>query len=177
MIINDRRTADRAADIPVSSEELLAQFYQSIRLMNETYELPVKDKPEFYRNMHKRLTNFRTILQKEMEELDVLIKKVPQDLEQVNPDKALAFLVDFADFLGDLVVYEFSEAAKYGINLPEILKLIQISNCTKLDADGNPIKDATGKFLKGPNYKPPEPDIKAYFLSQLKQQSAVLNND
>lgn len=177
MIINDRRTTDRAADIPVSSEELLGQFYQSIRLMNETYELPVKDVPEFYRNMHKRLTNFRTILQREMEELDTLIKKVPQDLGKVSPDKALDLVTDLADFLGDLIVYEFSEAAKYGINLPEVLKLIQISNCTKLDADDKPIKDATGKFLKGPNFKPPEPDIKNYFISQLADQKAKLNND
>lgn len=35
------------------------------------------------------------------------------------------------------------------------------SNESKLGADGNPIYDANGKFLKGPNYWKPEPRIKA----------------
>ena len=34
------------------------------------------------------------------------------------------------------------------------------SNFSKLGADGKPIKDATGKFLKGPDYAPPEEAIK-----------------
>ena len=35
------------------------------------------------------------------------------------------------------------------------------SNESKLGADGNPIYDANGKFLKGPHYWKPEPKIKA----------------
>jgi hypothetical protein len=35
------------------------------------------------------------------------------------------------------------------------------SNESKLGADGKPIYDANGKFLKGPNYWKPEPRIKA----------------
>ena len=35
------------------------------------------------------------------------------------------------------------------------------SNESKLGADGNPIYDANGKFLKGPHYWQPEPKIKA----------------
>lgn len=35
------------------------------------------------------------------------------------------------------------------------------SNESKLGADGNPIYDANGKFLKGPNYWKPELRIKA----------------
>jgi hypothetical protein len=34
------------------------------------------------------------------------------------------------------------------------------SNESKLDANGNPIYDSNGKFLKGPNYWKPEPKIK-----------------
>src|SRR6476620_5595229 len=36
---------------------------------------------------------------------------------------------------------------------------IMDSNESKLGADGNPIYDANGKFLKGPNYWKPEPKI------------------
>jgi len=38
------------------------------------------------------------------------------------------------------------------------------SNESKLGADGRPIYDANGKFLKGPNYWRPEPRIKALLL-------------
>jgi len=40
-------------------------------------------------------------------------------------------------------------------------RLIMDSNESKLGADGKPIYDANGKFLKGPNYWRPEPRIKA----------------
>ena len=40
-------------------------------------------------------------------------------------------------------------------------RLIMDSNESKLGADGRPIYDANGKFLKGPSYWKPEPRIKA----------------
>lgn len=175
-IINDRRSTTRMADTPnqVSDKAILmGQFLESIVLMNETYKLPAHDTPVFYNNMKKRLDNFRTILLKEQAELTDLINKVPADLDKLDPPKAIDRMVDLADFLGDMVVYCFSEAAKYGIDLPEVLKLIQISNCTKLDADGEPIKDANGKFLKGPNFVPPEPAIREFFLKQLNGKASV----
>ena len=69
--------------------------------------------------------------------------------------------VAIADLLGDIVVYCRSEALKYGIPLEEVLDIIMDSNQSKLGADGNPIYDANGKFLKGPNYWRPESRIKA----------------
>ena len=42
-----------------------------------------------------------------------------------------------------------------------VLDIIMDSNESKLGADGNPIYDANGKFLKGPHYWQPEPKIKA----------------
>ena len=66
-----------------------------------------------------------------------------------------------ADVLGDIIVYCRSEALKYGIPLEEVLDIIMDSNESKLGADGKPIYDANGKFLKGPNYWKPEPKIKS----------------
>jgi len=42
-----------------------------------------------------------------------------------------------------------------------VLDVIMDSNESKLGADGKPIYDANGKFLKGPGYWKPEPKIKA----------------
>ena len=61
--------------------------------------------------------------------------------------------VAIADVLGDIIVYCRSEALKYGIPLEEVLDIIMDSNESKLDADGKPIYDANGKFLKGPDRK------------------------
>ena len=70
-------------------------------------------------------------------------------------------LVAIADLLGDVIVYCRSEALKYGLPLEEVLDVIMDSNESKLGADGKPIYDGNGKFLKGPNYWKPEPRIKA----------------
>ena len=71
-----------------------------------------------------------------------------------------------ADLLGDVIVYCRSEALKYGLPLEDVLDVIMDSNESKLGADGNPIYDANGKFLKGPNYWKPEPRIKALLQSR-----------
>ena len=44
--------------------------------------------------------------------------------------------------------------------LEAVLQIIMDSNASKLGADGKPIYDANGKFLKGPNYWKPEPKIR-----------------
>ena len=40
--------------------------------------------------------------------------------------------------------------------------------CYRINADGNPIYDANGKFLKGPNYWKPEPKIRAVLAAMMK---------
>jgi hypothetical protein len=73
-----------------------------------------------------------------------------------------------ADLLGDIVVYAFSEAQRWGIPLWPggiplwpVLAAIMESKFSKLGADGQPIYDeALDKVLKGPNFKPPEPAIR-----------------
>lgn len=56
--------------------------------------------------------------------------------------------------LADLVYVCFQFAAAAGWELDEALVRVHRSNMSKL-VDGKPVKDANGKVLKGPNYKPP----------------------
>lgn len=70
-------------------------------------------------------------------------------------------LVMIADWLGDMQVYNRSEAMKFGIPLEAVLLCIMGSNFTKLGANGEVLKDENGKFLKGPNFLPPEQHIYA----------------
>jgi hypothetical protein len=70
-------------------------------------------------------------------------------------------LVSLADWLGDMNVYNRSEALKYGIPLESVLACIMGSNFTKLDDEGNPVIGENGKIQKGPNFVPPEEHIYA----------------
>jgi hypothetical protein len=70
-------------------------------------------------------------------------------------------LVMLADWLGDMTVFNRSEALKYGIPLENVLACIMGSNFTKRLEDGSILKDENGKFLKGPNFVAPERHIYA----------------
>lgn len=130
-------------------------FEQRIAAMNAMYKLPASDRPALPANIVDRLIKFKTILLEEVHEIDEIVK-LAQDGNS-PADVAVAI----ADVLGDITVYCRSEALKYGLPLEAVLDIIMDSNESKLDADGNPIYDANGKFLKGPNYWKPEPKIKA----------------
>jgi NTP pyrophosphatase (non-canonical NTP hydrolase) len=130
-------------------------FAQRIAAMNAMYRLPANDRPSLPENVAERLVKFKATLLDEVHEIDEIVA-----LSQ-NGAAAIDIAAAIADLLGDIVVYCRSEALKYGLPLEEVLEIIMDSNESKLDRDGNPIYDANGKFLKGPNYWKPEPRIKA----------------
>ena len=142
-------------------------FLRLIFTMNRMYELPVNKAPAKDMDFAKQLQNFKQILTDEIAEIDDIIlnpehaadiraKMAAGDIDEVVLDAHVAL----ADLLADIVVYCFSESLKHGIYLPSILHNVMTSNFSKLGEDGKPIKDATGKFLKGPDYAPPEEAIK-----------------
>ena len=142
-------------------------FLSLIRAMNDMYELPVNNIPATDMNMAEQLQNFKKIMMDEIAEIDDIILN-PEHAANIRSkmasgdidDTVLDAHVALADLLADIVVYCFSESLKHGIYLPAILQSVMISNFSKLGEDGKPIKDANGKFLKGPDYMPPEEVIK-----------------
>ncbi|MGH8633788.1 MAG: pyrophosphatase [Burkholderiales bacterium] len=130
-------------------------FAQRIAAMNAMYKLPAHDRPTLPADVADRLAKFKATLLDEVHEIDEIVR-LSQD-----GAPALDIAVAVADLLGDIIVYCRSEALKYGLPLEEVLDVIMDSNESKLGADGRPIYDANGKFLKGPNYWRPEPRIKA----------------
>jgi predicted HAD superfamily Cof-like phosphohydrolase len=129
-------------------------FAQRIAAMNEMYRLPARDRPSLPADVAQRLVKFKATLLDEVHEIDQIVALAK------NGGTAADLAVAIADVLGDLIVYCRSEALKYGLPLEQVLDIIMDSNESKLGADGNPIYDANGKFLKGPNYWKPEPRIK-----------------
>ena len=138
-------------------------FAQRIAGMNAMYKLPTNDQPTLPADVADRLVKFKATLMDEVHEIDEIVK--------LSKDGASAMdvAVAIADLLGDIIVYCRSEALKYGVPLEEVLDVIMDSNESKLGADGKPIYDANGKFLKGPNYWKPEPRIRALLETRTKE--------
>jgi NTP pyrophosphatase (non-canonical NTP hydrolase) len=130
-------------------------FAQRIALMNAMYRLPAHAEPTITDDVAGRLKKFKATLMDEVHEIDEIVELAEQGADKMD------IAVAIADLLGDVIVYCRSEALKYGLPLEEVLELIMDSNESKLGADGNPIYDGNGKFLKGPNYWKPEPRIRA----------------
>src|SRR5690349_11196995 len=129
-------------------------FAIRIAAMNAMYKLPASETPTLPANVDDRLVKFKATLMDEVHEIDEIVALAK------SGGNASDIAVAIADLLGDITVYCRSEALKYGIPLENVLDIIMDSNESKLGADGKPIYDANGKFLKGPNYWKPEPKIK-----------------
>lgn len=135
-------------------------FALRIAQMNAMYRLPANARPTLPSNVADRLKKFKATLTDEINEIDQIVELAERGGEPLEIATAIA------DLLGDIVVYCRSEALKYGLPLEGVLEIIMDSNESKLDDSGNPIYDANGKFLKGPNYWAPEGRIRT-LLSKL----------
>jgi predicted HAD superfamily Cof-like phosphohydrolase len=133
-------------------------FAERIAQMNAMYKLPSNAVPTMPENLVERLRKFKATLLDEVHEIDDIVAAAEQGAASVD------LAVAIADVLGDVIVYCRSEALKYGIPLEAVLDIIMDSNQSKLGADGKPIYDANGKFLKGPNYWKPEPKIRELLI-------------
>lgn len=76
--------------------------------------------------------------------------------EAARLDDGTRDVVAAADALADIATVDFCFAAEAGIPLDDLLEEVHRSNLSKVDEDGQPVKDAAGKFVKGPNYRPPD---------------------
>ncbi len=140
----------------------MSEFSEAIVAFNHMYKLPVEEVPTII--SAQRLINFKSILKKELDEIDDILAKW-------NGQEVLSkaeLLTDIADLLGDIQVYCASEMAKWGLPLDQTLSIIMESNMSKLGADGLPIYDAEGKVQKGPNYWKPEPRIAQMIQGRLQ---------
>ena len=139
-------------------------FAERIAAMNAMYKLPANERPVVPGDVAERLAKFKATLMDEVHEIDEIVK------QSQDGAGAADIAVAIADLLGDIIVYCRSEALKYGLPLEDVLDIIMDSNESKLGADGKPIYDANGKFLKGPNYWKPEPKIKALLEAAMRAE-------
>lgn len=146
----------------------------------------------------KRLQGFKKTLLDEIDELDPIIELASKlEVAQADPtgspivikefngatmfaddrEIAIACLTSVADVLADAVVFCVSEMRKFGLPPAAIMAIVMESNKSKLQPDGSAKYDDNGKFLKGPNYFPPEPKLKELISELLEGHDPFGDND
>ena len=114
--------------------------FDKVGTFMKTFGQEVKTKPSFSTDKINRLR-----LELIREELDELTQAMD------NKD-----LLEVADALTDILYVTYGAGHAFGIDLDKCFEEVQNSNMSKLDENGKPIYNETGKVMKGPNYFKPD---------------------
>jgi|TARA_B110001452_G_scaffold64679_1_gene51418 predicted HAD superfamily Cof-like phosphohydrolase len=114
--------------------------FSKVGIFMKTFGQEVKKKPSFSTD---KINNLRIDLIKE--ELDELIEA------SKNKD-----LLEVADALTDILYVTYGAGHSFGIDLDKCFDEVQKSNMSKLDENGKPIYNESGKVMKGPSYFKPD---------------------
>ena len=82
-----------------------------------------------------------------------LIKEELKELTEAMNNKDL---LEVADALTDILYVTYGAGHAFGIDLDKCFEEVQNSNMSKLDKNGEPIYNDSGKVMKGPNYFKPD---------------------
>ena len=113
--------------------------FKKVKIFMETFGQEVKSLPSFSTD---KINDLRyNLIKEELEELKIALD---------NKD-----LIEVADALTDILYVTYGAGHSFGIDLDKCFKEVQNSNMSKLDKDGKPIYNESGKVMKGPNYFKP----------------------
>lgn len=93
------------------------------------------------------------LLAEELGELKIEIDTLKQELQNTG-QTMVETKARMLKELADLQYVLSGMAVSFGLPLEETFNRVHASNMSKL-VNGKPLKRADGKFLKGPNYRPP----------------------
>jgi len=114
--------------------------FSKVGTFMKTFGQEVKTKPSFSTDKINKLG------------LD-LIKEELEELTEAMNNKDL---LEVADALTDILYVTYGAGHAFGIDLDKCFDEVQNSNMSKLDENGNPIYNDSGKVMKGPNYFKPD---------------------
>ncbi len=114
--------------------------FSKVGIFMKTFGQEVKNKPSFSSDKINKLRI--DLIQEEVNELVEAMK---------NKD-----LLEVADALTDILYVTYGAGHALGIDLDKCFNEVQNSNMSKLDEDGKPIYNDSGKVMKGPNYFKPD---------------------
>ena len=113
--------------------------FESVKKFMHTFGQEVRTKAGF---PNDKIIGLRLdLIREELSELKEAVEK--KDIKEV------------ADALTDILYVTYGAGHAFGINLDKCFDEVQNSNMSKLDENGKPIYNDSGKVMKGPNYFPP----------------------
>ena len=88
------------------------------------------------------------------------ISLIEEELDELKKAIAENNILEVADALTDILYVTYGAGHAFGINLDKCFNEVQQSNMSKLDTNGKPIYNESGKVMKGPKYF--KPDLSKY---------------
>ena len=83
------------------------------------------------------------------------INFLQEELDELKEAMNNNDLLEVADALTDILYVTYGAGHAFGINLDKCFDEVQNSNMSKLNENGEPIYNESGKVMKGPNYFKP----------------------
>ena len=114
--------------------------FNKVGIFMKTFGQEVKSKPSFSSDKINKLRI--DLIKEELDELQEAMK---------NND-----LLEVADALTDILYVTYGAGHAFGIDLDKCFEEVQNSIMSKLDKNGEPIYNESGKVMKGPNYFKPD---------------------
>ncbi|WP_440933263.1 phosphoribosyl-ATP diphosphatase [Candidatus Pelagibacter sp.] len=84
------------------------------------------------------------------------IDLIKEELEELTEAMNNKDLLEVADALTDILYVTYGAGHAFGIDLDKCFDEVQNSNMSKLDENGKPIYNESGKVMKGPHYFKPD---------------------
>ena len=81
---------------------------------------------------------------------------IKEELEELTEAMNNKDLLEVADALTDILYVTYGAGHAFGIDIDKCFEEVQNSNMSKLDENGKPIYNESGKVMKGPNYYKPD---------------------
>ena len=114
--------------------------FDKIKKFMETFGQEVKTKPSFSTDKVNKLRYD-------------LIKEELEELKEAMDNKDF---LEVADALTDILYVTYGAGHAFGIDLDKCFQEVQNSNMSKLDENGKPVYNESGKVMKGPKYFKPD---------------------
>ena len=106
--------------------------FEDVKIFMKTFGQIIRNKPQFPEEKTMQLRF--DLIKEELNELEQAMKK--KDLKEV------------ADALTDILYVTYGAGHAFGINLDKCFEEVQNSNMSKLDENGKPIYNESGKVMK-----------------------------
>ena len=114
--------------------------FRKVGTFMKTFGQEVKTKPSFSTEKINKLR------------IDLIKEELEELTEAMNDND----LLEVADALTDILYVTYGAGHAFGIDLDKCFEEVQNSNMSKLDENGKPIYNESGKVMKGPNYFKPD---------------------